>query len=356
VGYPAPGNSLFRVELFSDGGLYGWPRPAGDTERAARVTHIESLSGGTGALTLRPGRGGRDEFAVGQQVEIFTRVTDKAGEPGSLATIVKVDAPLHLINIDVLPVGLEVSDEPRVRAVGTFLWSSDNAWLAYPVRHLEHSTGLTVLGDVGPEGLQLVTGDLVELTNDHTVLLALPGVLARVKEVDHHAETVTLGPVPAVPGGGRLLLRRWSHADGQGANALPVRADQWTPLSEGVEVRFEGTAFRAADYWTIPMRVASKTGLEWPHAKGRPVALPPQGIEHRYAALATVTVHPHGRHHHEHRIEVEDHRRVFRSLDALTREVKRKRRRHHHHEHHDHHHHDPCTCCCCCCCCCCCSS
>ena len=343
---PASGNRLYRVEIFSDGGPYGWPRPAGEGERAARVTAIDAASGGGGTLTLRAGRGQAEALVPGQTVEIFTPADDQAKQPGTLAVVTAVDEARHRVTVDSLPTGLEVSDEPRVRAIGTFLWSDDNAWLAYPVRHLERATGVAVLGDVGPEGLQLHSGDLVELTDDHGVLLALPGVLRTVKDVDRHAESVTLD-APLPPGtlaGGRILMRRWARA-ANGQVQVPISAG-WTPLSDGVEVRFEGPAFRAADYWTIPMRVAAPTGIEWPQVGKRAAALPPQGIDHRYAALATVTVHPHHRHHDRHRIEVEDHRRIFAPLTSLTREVQKQRHHHHHHDDdhhhddHDHHHHD----------------
>ncbi|HYW06798.1 MAG TPA: DUF6519 domain-containing protein, partial [Longimicrobium sp.] len=147
---------------------------------------------------------------------------------------------------------------------------------------------------------------------------------------------MTLHPPPSWPSadGGRALLRRWSRAHGAPADALPATA-RWTALGDGVEVRFEGTAFRTSDYWTLAMREAAHGGLEWPRAGSRPAALPPQGIEHRYAALATVVVHP-----HHGRIEVEDHRSIFLPLTSLTREAREdEHHRHHHHDQHHHHHH-----------------
>lgn len=342
---PAPGNRLYRVEVHGSGGLYGWPRLPGDAEGAAHVTAVESTDGGGGTLTLQPGAPGMDALLPGARVEIFTRATDAAEQPGALAHVTAVDPARHQVTVDRLPAGLTVPGDSwvRVRAVATFLWSEDNAWRAWAVHTLDTKTGRAVLEDAGPEGVPLVPGDLVELTGEETVLLSRPGLLLTVRHVDPHAETVTLEPVvswPAHPPAGRMVLRRWSRPGGSGpADATPARAHQWMKLSDGMEARFEGTAFRTSDYWTLPMRVAAPGGLEWPQAGSRPAALPPQGIEHRYAALATVLVHPHESDPQGHRIQVEDHRTLFEPLTSLTREEHRHGH-HHHHDHHHHHHHD----------------
>lgn len=329
-GSPAPGNRLYRVEVHGSGGLYGWPRHPGDT---ARVTEVESAPGGGGTLTLRGAA--MDALVAGARVEIFTRATDAEGRPGALAHVTAADPERRRVTVDALPPGLELADEPRVRAVATFLWSEDNAWRAWPVRPLDPASGRALLEEVGPEGVPLLAGDLVELSDERTVLLGEPGILLTVRDVDPHGETVVLHPPPPWPSGGGALLRRWSRARGAPADALPATAG-WTGLGDGVEVRFEGRAFRTSDYWTIPMRVAAPGGLEWPHAGHRPAALPPQGIEHRYAALATVVVHPHRGHPHRHRIEVEDHRRIFHPLVSLA-DADGGGDRHHHHHHHHHH-------------------
>ncbi|HEU4881970.1 MAG TPA: DUF6519 domain-containing protein [Longimicrobium sp.] len=339
-GAPASGNRLYRVEVHGSGGLYGWPRLPGHTERAARVTAVESASGGGGTLTVHTDGPGFEALVPGARVEIFTRATDGEGRAGTLAHVTGTDPARRQLTVDALPPGLALGDEPRVRAVATFLWSEDNAWRAWPVRHLDRASGRAVLEDVGPEGVPLLPGDVVELSDERTVLLARPGLLFTVRHVDPHAETVTLqaaAPWPALEGGGRMLLRRWTRGRGAPADALPARADQWTGLGDGVEVRFEGTAFRTSDYWTIPMRMAVHGGLEWPQAGTRPAALPPQGIEHRYAALATVVVHPHGGDSHRHRIEVTDHRRIFQPLVSFADPADGGAVHHHHHHHHHGH-------------------
>ncbi|HEU0052819.1 MAG TPA: DUF6519 domain-containing protein, partial [Longimicrobium sp.] len=248
-----------------------------------------------------------------------------------------VDPAKHTVSLDKLPDGVTVADHPRLRPVASFLWAADNASLVYAVRQLDRAAGVAVLEGVGPQGLRLQPGDLVELTDDATVLRGDPGVLRTVRDADPYSETITLDSPLAettLAAGGRIVLRRWNHAtsaDGSvTAAALPVRSDGWTALADGVEVRFEGAAFRTADYWTIPVRVAAPNGIEWPAAGKRPAPLPPQGIEHRYAALAVVEVehrhhHHHDHHHHHHHrhgrnILVEDLRRVFEPLTALTRD------------------------------------
>ena len=85
--------------------------------------------------------------------------------------------------------------------------------------------------------------------------------------------------------------------------------DGWLDLEDGIQIQFQPSddlntpnRYRTADYWLIPARVATG-GVEWPQlrdAKGKlvlsaknqpqPVALPPHGVEHHYAPLATIKV------------------------------------------------------------------
>jgi hypothetical protein len=66
--------------------------------------------------------------------------------------------------------------------------------------------------------------------------------------------------------------------------------DGFVALEDGIEVKFTAnTTFQAGDYWLIPARTAisQETGsIEWPMSGLNPVALPPHGIAHHYAALA----------------------------------------------------------------------
>jgi hypothetical protein len=43
--------------------------------------------------------------------------------------------------------------------------------------------------------------------------------------------------------------------------------------------------YRAGDYWLIPARTATGD-VEWPGPPEDPEAVPPHGVEHRYAPLA----------------------------------------------------------------------
>jgi hypothetical protein len=102
------------------------------------------------------------------------------------------------------------------------------------------------------------------------------------------------------------LLRRWDQKAGDpgaggvalinGAVPIPSTAGQWVNLEDGVQVLFDEVSdanYRPSDYWLIPARVATGNVI-WPLESGAnqqlvPIAKSPDGIEHHYAPLATVT-------------------------------------------------------------------
>jgi len=65
---------------------------------------------------------------------------------------------------------------------------------------------------------------------------------------------------------------------------------RWSVVSESASPR--GGHFRKGDYWIIPARVM-RGDVEWPsQSDGRPNPIPPQGIKHHRAGLATVKKDP----------------------------------------------------------------
>jgi hypothetical protein len=176
----------------------------------------------------------------------------------------------------------------------------------------------------------LVEGNLVEVQDDRSVLLNLPGNLLSVQAIDSTTMTVTLNGTPdAVLGSDETLhplLRRWDQSNGDPAeggltldndNAAFVREGVWLTLEDGVQIRFQPAnpvqsssaapnlpvnQYLTGDYWLIPARTATGD-VEWPKvtdAQGNPetdaqgniipVALPPHGITHYYAPLAVISV------------------------------------------------------------------
>ncbi len=214
---------------------------------------------------------------------------------------------------------VEVHSGSEVTSGPTFKWSRDNGSVCFAIRTLA-GTAATVESLGRDDRHTLQVGDLVEILDDHTVLLGEPGSMARVEKVDRDSMTVTVkwaSSVTAPPGYDNTsatrhpLLKRWDHQtslDKDGVDgALPISEDpkQWIALEDGIQVSFlapgaidnkltgEKNVYRTGDYWLIPARTATG-GIEWPSqtdsaGKSVPKALPPHGVDHHYAPLARVT-------------------------------------------------------------------
>jgi hypothetical protein len=97
----------------------------------------------------------------------------------------------------------------------------------------------------------------------------------------------------AYPGYMPLVERmRQSTDDKQGWRLPPtttIKRGKWLKLENGIEIRFSETGdFQVGDYWVIPARGVTG-GILWPqHTAGKPQSLPPQGVQHHYAPLATL--------------------------------------------------------------------
>ncbi|MGW8765203.1 DUF6519 domain-containing protein [Streptomyces sp. NPDC055815] len=205
--------------------------------------------------------------------------------------------------------------------VATFVWSRENASVAFPVARVAGPVvSLESWGRDG--GLGLDVGDWVELLDDATAVRAaddLPTAPAprvhRITALDVPGRTVTLDadpndsapgaepPAPSVTGDPELhpYLRRWDHRPPPGSDALPVVLDTWIALEDGVEVRFSAPPvpddlpkkahkpprFRRGDHWLVPARTVSGDVL-WPQDPEGPAAVEPHGVVYRYAPLAYV--------------------------------------------------------------------
>jgi hypothetical protein len=216
----------------------------------------------------------------------------------------------------------------------TFKWSRENGSVIYPIASGGGSATVVVESLGRDDRFGLVEGNLVEVQDDRSVLLNLPGNLLPVQSIDSTAMTVTLNGTPdGVLGSDETLhplLRRWDQATGDPAergltldtdNAAFVEEGVWRTLEDGVQIRFQPAdpvqsppstptppvnQYLTGDYWLIPARTATGD-VEWPKvtdAQGNPetdgqgniipVALPPHGITHYYAPLAVVSVSANG--------------------------------------------------------------
>jgi hypothetical protein len=212
----------------------------------------------------------------------------------------------------------------------TFKWSRENGSVIYPIASGGGTTAIVVESLGRDDRFGLTEGDLVEVQDDRSVLLNLPGNLLPVQSIDSTTMTVTLNGTPDTVLGSdetlHPLLRRWDQTNGDPAeggltldndNAAFVQEGVWLTLEDGVQIRFQPAdpvqspptappppvnQYITGDYWLIPARTATGD-VEWPKvtdAQGNPesdtngniipVALPPHGITHYYAPLAVVLV------------------------------------------------------------------
>jgi hypothetical protein len=187
-----------------------------------------------------------------------------------------------------------------------FKWSHDNgaietSWLS------SASSGLPNLLDLGVATLgrdavlTIAPGQWVELFDDTTELLGIPGTLVQVKKAESGTVTVDVTPANVFPAGAatdigkfpsRPRLRRW---DGWRyvKEAVGATADSgWLGLEDGVQIKFDSdkSVFRHGDYWMFAARAGNNfaaASIEWPtDSANLPVFRLPDGIPHGYGRLA----------------------------------------------------------------------
>jgi hypothetical protein len=209
----------------------------------------------------------------------------------------------------------------------TFKWSRENGSVIYPITSGGNTTVVAVESLGRDDRFGLVEGSLVEVQDDRSVLLNLPGSLQSVQSIQTGALTVTLSGTSTDASLGsdetlHPLLRRWDQTKGDpdeggltlaNDNCAFIEEGVWLALEDGVQIQFQpadpvaaATApvnqYLTGDYWLIPARTATGD-VEWPKvtdAQGNPetdangnmipVALPPHGITHYYAPLAVIQI------------------------------------------------------------------
>jgi Family of unknown function (DUF6519) len=210
----------------------------------------------------------------------------------------------------------------------TFKWSRENGSVIYPIASGGGTAAVKVESLGRDDRFGLVEQNLVEVQDDRSVLLNLPGNLLAVQSVNSTTMTVMLNGTPDAAVGNdetlHPLLRRWDQTNGDPAeggltldndNCAFIQEGAWLTLEDGIQIRFqpadpapptangvapEANQYLTGDYWLIPARTATGD-VEWPkvmNAQGipetdaqgniMPVALPPHGITHYYAPLAII--------------------------------------------------------------------
>jgi uncharacterized protein DUF6519 len=176
----------------------------------------------------------------------------------------------------------------------TFKWSRENGSVVFPIRKVdEDKVTLDHLGRDGRFGLE--RGSWVEALDDDSEEGARP--LLQVVSLEEDRLQVTLSAkLPELDVDKHAFLRRWDHREGPQDGTVPVQEEAPLSLEDGIIVWFEKAAngeadhtYRSGDYWLIPARTATGD-VEWPGEPDAPEALPPHGVEHRYAPLGLVTI------------------------------------------------------------------
>jgi hypothetical protein len=196
-------------------------------------------------------------------------------------------------------------------ATGTFKWSRNNASTVFAISKFLSPTSVSLpprTADAPP----LSVDDWVEVSGDETEIAGDAGTLARITNLPDDSTVVLDRDVSRQSIETSPRLRRWDHQRGP---TLPLTLD-WFELEAGIEIRFSEGAYRCGDYWTIPARPATGS-IEWPDDR------PPDGIDHRFAALALVTWQQSA---DGWTPKVRDCRRVFRTMTDLYAELSRLRR------------------------------
>jgi Family of unknown function (DUF6519) len=173
----------------------------------------------------------------------------------------------------------------------TFKWSRDNASVL--VRVALSGTELTV-----EVPHKLSESQWLELTNDEQELRGEPGTLVKIKKIV--CEVVTLEtiaepkPVKNIPKDEKwpTKARVWESGEVNIVENTETGDINWIKLEDGIEIQFQKSTpenqYLTGDYWLIPVRVATGD-VEWPGEVGQPNAIPPHGVEHHYALLATIS-------------------------------------------------------------------
>jgi hypothetical protein len=189
---------------------------------------------------------------------------------------------------------VEIHDEAFGTNPATFKFSRDNGSVVFPVVDVL-KTKVTVASLGRDPRTSVEIGDWVEIADDLFALTNKVDALRRVVHVDRAQLVITLDSEPALNIGRNPdfnpILRRWETAP------INIREgtgnDGWIHLPDGVQVQFSHAAlphagFRRGDYWLIPARTATGDVL-WPKAPDKTqLALPPHGVTHPYAPLASL--------------------------------------------------------------------
>lgn len=204
---------------------------------------------------------------------------------------------------------VEIHSGGKAGEGGTFKWSRENGSVAFTVHEIKGNV-VKLSQWWRDERLGLKQDDLVEILDDTRALHFDDNTsepLRRVTSVDQDAMTITLDEPPVLLSAiadRHPIIRRWDHGATSETELNTIALMEGVPiaLEDGISITFEKEVegrhphYRTGDYWLIPARTALGDTL-WPRLKvgeggtvGGPKPLPPHGIEHHYAPLATIPI------------------------------------------------------------------
>jgi hypothetical protein len=288
AGYRRLDNQLYRVEIRDSGTALAWPRPAATVAAGVTVTSASRVK----IANVSDWSLGGWPWLAGQVVEVFSPATDGANAVGPVGMIVAADEANRTLELDADLTSLVGGAGAKVRRVATFVWSRDNGSILAGLTAIDPVTSILTVSHPNRDALSgFAAGQWVELSDRGRSLRGEPGLLVELSKVQGTELTVR-----AWPGGTAASLsgfddqptvRRWDSA-----GALAVAVGQFLDLEGGVQVQFGGGSFRSGDYWTVPARSLTHE-VEWPRNPvdaTTPALLAPEGVEHRFAALAQLQV------------------------------------------------------------------
>ncbi|MDB5581559.1 MAG: hypothetical protein JWR80_6735, partial [Bradyrhizobium sp.] len=152
------------------------------------------------------------------------------------------------------------------RAAATFKWSREGGGIvAALVRDPDNR--IVLEGAIDDPHVGFKTGDIVEIIEERSRLLGLPGSLRRIA-LDPVTGEASFAPNLSNADFNALVrpkLIRWDFAVAPPAVPAAISAAQPNPiaLENGVQVTFSVGSYRTGDHWLIPARAATGD-IEWP--------------------------------------------------------------------------------------------
>jgi Family of unknown function (DUF6519) len=197
----------------------------------------------------------------------------------------------------------------------TFKWSRENGSVVAAVTNFSGSQ--VFVDSLGPDAnLGFAASQWVELSDETYEFGPVPnqsGGLFQIKSTTPEQLSLTMtAPVVGVDITKNARLRRWEQSGASaGSNGIPLSAQTWVDLENGIQVKFAAGQYEPGDHWLIPARTASGQ-IDWPPCDSdAALAQPPHRTPVYRAPLACI-------HLDAQQLRVDDCRRKFPALTDLA--------------------------------------